>query len=91
MAIAGEYGNIPSWITDWTHCCDFEGDTCDDLRWSSVLLETQNRRKMAHFIASCGRALKGGASFIPFTEPRMRILSSLNCSFMVYGLVYKGC
>ena len=32
----------------------FEGDTCDVLQWSAMLLETQNRKKTAHFIASCG-------------------------------------
>ena len=30
---------------------------CNVLRCSVMLLEAQNRRKMAHFIASCGRAL----------------------------------
>ena len=29
---------------------------CDDLRWSAMLLDAQNRKKMAHFIAACGRA-----------------------------------
>ena len=31
------------------------------LRWSAMLLEPQNRRKMTHFIATCGRALRRGA------------------------------
>ena len=26
------------------------------MRWCTMLLEPQNRRKMAHFIAACGRA-----------------------------------
>ena len=56
MEITGEYGNIPSWVADWPHDCDFEGDTCDDLRWPGMFLEAKNRRKMAHFIAACGRA-----------------------------------
>ena len=30
MSIAGEHANFPSWVADWPHCCDFEGDTCDD-------------------------------------------------------------
>ena len=36
------------------YCCDFSGETCDDLRWSAMILEAQNRRKS---IASCGRAI----------------------------------
>ena len=59
MESAGEYGNIPSWVADGPHCCDFEGDTCDDLRWSVMLLDAQNRSEMAYFIAGCGRALSG--------------------------------
>ena len=47
MEIAGENGNLPSCVADWPHCCDFLG-------WSAMLLEPQNRRKTAHFIA--GRA-----------------------------------
>ena len=45
--------------SDWPHCCDFSGETCicDVLPWSAMLLEAQYGRKMAHFIASCGRAL----------------------------------
>ena len=31
---------------------------CDDLRWSAMHLEAQNRRKMSHFIEMCGRALR---------------------------------
>ena len=27
---------------------------CDGLRWSAMLLEAQNGRKTAHFIAACG-------------------------------------
>ena len=34
------------------------GNTCDDVRWCVMLLEAQNSRKMAHFSAACGRALK---------------------------------
>ena len=56
MNIAGEYENIASYVADWPHCCDFRGDTCDDLRWSAMLLKAKNRRKMSHFIAACGRA-----------------------------------
>ena len=51
MYIAGEFENTPSWVADWPHCCDFLGDTCDDLRWCAMLLEPQNYRKTAHFIA----------------------------------------
>ena len=29
------------------------------MRWSAMPLEAQNRRKTAHFIALCGRALRG--------------------------------
>ena len=29
---------------------------CEDLLWSSTLLEAQNWRIMSHFIAACGRA-----------------------------------
>ena len=36
------------------HCL---GVTCDYLQQSAKLLEAQNRRKMAYFIALCGRAL----------------------------------
>ena len=57
MNIAGEQENIPSWVADWPHCCHFERDTCDGLRQSAMLLEAQNRKKMTHFIALCGRAL----------------------------------
>ena len=39
MKIAGEEENIPSWVADWPHCCDFRGDTGNDLRWSAMLLE----------------------------------------------------
>ena len=56
MKIAGDNGNLPSWVADWPHCCDFLGDRCDDLRWSAMPLEPKNRRKTAHFIARCGRA-----------------------------------
>ena len=56
MEIAAEYGYIPPLVADWPHCCDFEGDTCDDLRWSVMPLKAQNRREMAHFIAAFGRA-----------------------------------
>ena len=28
---------------------------CVGLRWSAMLLDAQNRKKMAHFIATCGR------------------------------------
>ena len=46
------------------HCEKVTGHTaaileeinCYDLRWFAMLLEAQNRRKMAHFIAPCGRA-----------------------------------
>ena len=31
---------------------------CDGLRWSAMLLEAQNRREKAHFIAACGRAFR---------------------------------
>ena len=31
---------------------------CDGLRWSVMLLEAQNRRKITHFIAACGRAFR---------------------------------
>ena len=58
MKIAGEYGIIPPWVADWPNCCDIGGDTCNDLRWPSMLLEAQNRRKMTHFIAACGRAFR---------------------------------
>ena len=51
MEIAGEIGNLPSKVADWPHCCDFRGDTCDDLRWFAMLLEAQNRP----FIVACGR------------------------------------
>ena len=30
---------------------------CDDLRWTAMLQEAQNRKTMANFIAMCGRAL----------------------------------
>ena len=30
---------------------------CADLKWSAMLLETQNGRKMAQIITACGRAL----------------------------------
>ena len=40
-------------------CCDFKRDTCHDLRWSAMLLETQNRREMVHISAACGRAYTG--------------------------------
>ena len=29
---------------------------CDGVRWCAMLLEPQNRRKTAHFFATCGRA-----------------------------------
>ena len=29
---------------------------CDGLRWSAMILEAQNRRKITHFMATCGRA-----------------------------------
>ena len=38
-AIAGEYGNMLSQVADWPHIVLFYGDTCDDLRWSAMLLE----------------------------------------------------
>ena len=41
----------------WLDCGDFWEDTCDDLRWSSMLLKAKNRKKMVYFIAACGRAL----------------------------------
>ena len=40
---------------DATHLRWGTGGTCDHLQWSAMLLEPQNRRKMAHFIAVCGR------------------------------------
>ena len=49
-------------VVDWPHCCDFLGDTCDDLRWSAMLLLPQNRRKTAYFIAACGQAYTHVAS-----------------------------
>ena len=58
MIIAGAHENIPSGVADWPHCCDFKGDTCDNLPWFAMLLEAQNRRKMPHFIAACGWALR---------------------------------
>ena len=54
IIIAGEQENIPSWMADWPHCCDFERDTCDGLR---CFQNPQNRSKMIYFIASFDRAL----------------------------------
>ena len=36
MDIAGEYENIASYGAEWPHCCDFTGDTYDDLRWYAM-------------------------------------------------------
>ena len=60
MTIARDKENILSSVADWPHCCDFRGDICDDVRWSAMLLKAQNRSKTAHFIATCGRAFRGG-------------------------------
>ena len=51
MNITGERENIPSWVADWPHCCDFEGDTCDGLR---CFQNPQNRSKMVFFITPRG-------------------------------------
>ena len=39
MSIAGESENIPPWVANWPHCCNFGGDTCNGLRYSAMVLE----------------------------------------------------
>ena len=39
MHIAGENGNVPSWVADWPHYCEFIGHSCDGLRCAAILLE----------------------------------------------------
>ena len=36
--ICNVYGNSPSLVADWPHCCNFEEDSCDRLRWTAMLL-----------------------------------------------------
>ena len=49
MSIAGEYENIPSWVADWPHCCDFGADTCDRLRWSAMVLKALKSQQNVPF------------------------------------------
>ena len=49
MRIAGEYENIPSWVADWPHCCDFVADTCDRLRWSAMVPKALTSQQNASF------------------------------------------
>ena len=49
MNIAGKQENIPSKVDDWPHCCDFEGDTCDGLRWAAMLLKATESQQNALF------------------------------------------
>ena len=51
MGIAGEYRNIPLWVADWPHCCDFEGDTCDGLRCFWKLKNARKRPISLHHVA----------------------------------------
>ena len=41
--------NIPSWVADWPHCCDFEGDTWDGVQWCAMLLEASESQENAPF------------------------------------------
>ena len=49
MSIAGESENIPSWVADWPHCCDFVGDTCDGLRGDAMVLDASKSQQNAPF------------------------------------------
>ena len=49
MSIAGEYENIPSWVADWPHCCDFAAESCDRLRWSAMVLKALKSQQNAPF------------------------------------------
>ena len=51
--IAGEYGNIPSWVAGWPHCCDFWGVTFDGLQWSATFCDASGSIN----IAPCGMVL----------------------------------
>ena len=57
--IAGDNENIPLWVADWPHWCDFRGDTCGDLWWSAMLLEAKDCSKLSYFITTYGRAFSG--------------------------------
>ena len=49
MSIEGESENIPSWVANWPHCCDFGGDTCDGLRYAAMVLEASRSQQNAPF------------------------------------------
>ena len=49
MSIAGESENIPSWVANWPHCCDFGGDTCDGLRGAPMVLDASKSQQNAPF------------------------------------------
>ena len=49
MRIAGENENIPSWVENWPHCCDFGGETCDGLRWAAMVLDASKSQQNAPF------------------------------------------
>ena len=49
MSIAGESENIPSWVADWPHCCNFGGDTCDGLQGDAMDLDASKLQQNAPF------------------------------------------
>ena len=49
MNITGESENIPSWLADWPHCCNFQGGTCDGLRWPAMLLKASESQQNGTF------------------------------------------
>ena len=62
MEIVGEYENLPSWVADWPHCCNFRGDSWGDLRWSAMVLKASKLQQIAlfHHILWQGVMIKHG-------------------------------
>ena len=48
MNIAGKQENVP-WVDDWPHCCDFERNTCDGMRWAAMRLKATESQQNALF------------------------------------------
>ena len=65
------------WSAMVCECLRWSAMVCDGLRWSAMLLEPQNRRKMAHFIAMCGRAYRH-----PRSSPPRHSRTCQVCSFV---------
>ena len=86
MSIAGEYKNIPSWVADWPHCCVFEADTYDGLRWSAMVLKALKSQQNAPFHRIVWPGLYSGWDVLKLLRYIKIACDVLRCIFQHVGI-----